>query len=153
MVLGPAPMALATIWFVALVDEIANSSPGKATLDILSRYFGGMGDEGDVFVILLVMAACLVSAIPSLLYALAMEFAIAEGLDPASWRFVGVSSFLGALCGMIMAALSLNFKLLISFMVLGGWVGFALGFIITISSGGIRLKRRTRRRRRENFAD
>lgn len=81
--LGPAPVATLTAALIA-----AFASP-RALAD--PKFLGG--------VLVVLGFAYVLAAIPSVLFALGMEFAFSRGLDPASWGAVLLAAGLGFLSG------------------------------------------------------
>jgi hypothetical protein len=75
--------------------------------------------------------AYLLGGLPSLGYMLIMEARFARGLDPRSWRSVGLSTLLGGGAGLLISAAILPLQLGVSFYltVLGGTVGFVIGYL------------------------
>lgn len=86
----------------------------------------------------LLVFAYLFAAIPSLLFAVAMEVAFSRGLDPSSWRAVRLAALLGFLSG---AAIALPFGArnalpsLALFSALGAAAGALVGLLVRAGSG------------------
>ncbi len=83
-----------------------------------------------------VFVAYILAGIQSVLYALVMEWRFARGLDPRSWKSVGLSCTLGFLSGAVIVLPMgwgrqlLNPWLWLIYGGLGLLVGFALGLLI-----------------------
>ncbi len=98
---------------------------------------GGLGilrQEARDYLFMLVPAYVFAGP-PSILYAVIMEWRIREGLDPASWRLVGWSSFLGLLAGLaIPLVLSSGHRteaeIWLTFCSTGMLVGLVMGLLI-----------------------
>lgn len=90
------------------------------------------------WVLVVLIYAYALAGIPSILYALVMEWWFSRGLNPASWRAVGLSAFLGFLAGggmiSVLSGFHLESALLAFWGGLGSAVGFLLGLFIKVRS-------------------
>lgn len=86
----------------------------------------------------LVLTACLTVCVPSILYALAMEWRFARGLEPRSWRSVDLSVLLGFAAGVVMSLPFFGMGSGIFFMsVYFGAQGLAVGLIMGLLIRGL----------------
>lgn len=120
--IGAAPFIVALAGF-SLWETFTKNQPWKFPLEALQ----GIG------MILLVAYVCV--GIQSILFTAILEWQFARGLDPRSWRAVGLSSLLGLASGAVVA-LAYGFKRddqLGLWLFWGGFglaVGFTLGLLI-----------------------
>lgn len=75
--------------------------------------------------------ACVFAGIPSLLYAVIMEWRFARGFDPSSWWSVGLSTLLGSASGCLIVLFFGWPRLMApSMWILFGGIGTAVGFVL-----------------------
>ena len=127
-VLGPPALGAAIMTSVIAVFAIAEAAEKGAALQRLKE----LAQAGTVAVVFAYMLA----GAQSIFYAFIMEWRFARGLDPRSWRSVGLSSALGFLSGAVIV-LSLGWRsdllnawLWFAYGGLGLLVGFTLGLLI-----------------------
>jgi hypothetical protein len=120
--LAPAPLGLLGFGLIALSREMACG--GALT----------MRSQDFLLIVWCLLVACVVAAIPSLIYSLIMEGIFRRGVNPASWLAVALSSALGGLAGAAIALVLCWFKMeeeaLILFGVVGLFAGFVIGMLI-----------------------
>lgn len=111
---------------VALWNILTQAAPVKWDPEIL------------VWVLVVLVYAFVLAGIPSILYTLVMEWRFSRGLNPQSWRTVGLSSTLGLLSGgaimVVFTGARFEPGLLGFWGGMGSAVGFLLGLFIKVRS-------------------
>ena len=122
-ILAPAPLA---VLILSAPSVIGGLMRGDASASNLAGFAGFLG--------LAIVYAYLLATVPSLLHAVAMEWAYRRTAKPHHWRAVGYSTVSGLLMGALIGGITSPTDLLPLLMLVGAVVGFILGAIIRILS-------------------